>query len=162
MCPRQLPLLLTTSALWFGVAGCAISSMPTSIAETAATTPELSTWNRLITDAGMTETLRAAGPYTAFAPSDDAFKAVPQATLASLAKDKEQLKLLLQYHLVSGKVATADVKTGPAKTLQGANLALSKSGNFVTVDDAVVTRADMLASNGVVHMIDRVLVPPKR
>jgi uncharacterized surface protein with fasciclin (FAS1) repeats len=96
---------------------------------------------------------------TVFAPSNDAFKAVPPATLQALAGDKELLKSVLTF-LLPGKVGSVEVKTGNAKTVQGANVALAKSGSFITVEDAVVAQADMPASNGVVHVIDRVLMPP--
>jgi uncharacterized surface protein with fasciclin (FAS1) repeats len=143
-------------------AGCATTPAPTTIADTAARTPQLSTLNKLINDAGLADTLRGPGPYTVFAPSDDAFKAVPAKTLADLGKDKELLKAVLTYHVLAGNVPAADVKTGNAKTVQGANVALSRAGGFVTVEEAVVTQADVKASNGVVHVIDRVLIPPKR
>lgn len=142
--------------------GCATSSAPATIADTAARTPQLSTLNKLIADAGLADTLRQGGPYTVFAPSDEAFKAVPAKTMAELAANKELLKSVLSYHVLPGKVASAEVKNGNAKTLQGANLALAKSGGFVTVEDAMVTQADVAASNGVVHVIDRVLMPPKK
>lgn len=144
------------------VAGCATTPAPTTIADTAARTPQLSTLAKLINDAGLAETLRGPGPFTVFAPSDDAFKAVPARTLEDLAKDKELLKSVLTYHVLPGNVPAAEVKTGNAKTVQGANVALSRAGTFVTVEDAVVTQADVKASNGVVHVIDRVLIPPKR
>jgi uncharacterized surface protein with fasciclin (FAS1) repeats len=143
-------------------AGCATTSAPASIAETAARTPELSTLNKLINDAGLAQTLSAEGPYTVFAPSDAAFKAVPAKTMDELAKDKELLKSVLTYHVVPGKLASSDVKNGNTKTVQGANVALAKAGTFVTVEDAMVTQADLPATNGVVHVIDRVLMPPKK
>lgn len=142
--------------------GCATTPAPTTIADTAARTPQLSTLAKLINDAGLAQTLRGPGPFTVFAPSDDAFKAVPAKTLEDLAKDKELLKSVLTYHVLPGNVPAAEVKTGNAKTVQGANVALSRAGTFVTVEDAVVTQADVKASNGVVHVIDRVLIPPKR
>lgn len=143
-------------------AGCATTSAPATIAETTARTPELSTLNKLINDAGLTQTLSASGPYTVFAPSDAAFKAVPAKTMDELAKDKELLKSVLAYHVVPGKLTSAEVKNGNTKTVQGANVALSKAGTFVTVEDAMVTQADVPATNGVVHVIDRVLMPPKK
>ena len=142
------------------MAGCATKPMPANITDTAARTPQLSTLSRLIGEADLAETLRGAGPYTVFAPTDDAFKAVPAATLAALGKDKERLKAVLSFHVVAGNVASMDVKNGPVKTLQGAPVALSRSGTFVTVEDAVVTMPDIAATNGVVHVIDRVLMPP--
>ena len=110
----------------------------------------------------MAETLRGTGPYTVFAPSDEAFKAVPAKTMAELGADKELLKSVLTYHVVPGKVVAADVKNGNAKTVNGANLSLAKAGTTVTVEDAMVVQADVGATNGVVHVIDRVLIPPKK
>lgn len=153
-------LLLATTAAWLALAGCASTPAPATIADTAAKTPSLSTLNKLIADAGLTDTLRGAGPYTVFAPTDEAFKAVPAKTMESLAKDKEQLKAVLMYHVLPGKVAAADIKGGKAKTAQGADVQIAKAGNFVTVEEALVTQADVAASNGVVHVIDRVLLPP--
>jgi uncharacterized surface protein with fasciclin (FAS1) repeats len=156
--------LLAALASLTVMTGCAnapaVAPAPMTIADTAARTPQLSTLNKLIADAGLADTLRSAGPYTVFAPTDEAFKAVPAATLDALAKDKDRLKAVLTYHVVAGQMMAADVKNGPAKTLQGASVALSKSGAFVTIDEAVVTQADVPATNGVVHVIDRVLMPP--
>ena len=141
---------------------CATAPAPKTISDTAAATPQLSTLNKLIGDAGLTETLRGPGPFTVFAPTNDAFKAVPAKTLDALGKDPALLKSVLTYHVLAGKVAAADVKNGPAKTVQGADVALSRAGTFVTVDEAVVTTADVPVSNGVVHVIDRVLLPPMK
>lgn len=157
---HKIAPLIATAALV--LAGCASTSAPVSIADTAARTPSLSTLNKLIGDAGLTDTLRGAGPYTVFAPTDEAFKAVPAKTLESLAQDKEQLKAVLMYHVVPGKVVAADIKSGKTKTAQGADVVVAKAGGFVTVEEALVTQADVPASNGVVHVIDRVLIPPKR
>jgi len=121
-----------------------------------------STLNKLIADAGLADTLRGAGPFTVFAPSDEAFKAVPAKTMQELASNKELLKSVLSFHVVPGKVMAADVKIGNVKTVQGANIALGRAGTFVTVEDAMVQQADVQATNGVVHVIDRVLMPPKR
>jgi uncharacterized surface protein with fasciclin (FAS1) repeats len=144
------------------LAGCATTPAPTTIADTAARTPQLSTLTKLINDAGLADTLRGPGPFTVFAPTDEAFKAVPAKTLEDLSKDKELLKSVLTFHVLAGNVPAAEVKNGAAKTVQGANVALSRSGTFVTVEEAVVTQADVKASNGVVHVIDRVLIPPRR
>jgi uncharacterized surface protein with fasciclin (FAS1) repeats len=145
------------------LAGCASTPpAPATIADTAARTPQLSTLAKLINDAGLADTLRGPGPFTVFAPSDEAFKAVPAKTLAELGQNKELLRSVLTFHVLPGNVPAAEVKTGAAKTVQGANLALSRSGTFVTVEEAVVTQADVKASNGVVHVIDRVLIPPRR
>jgi uncharacterized surface protein with fasciclin (FAS1) repeats len=144
------------------ISACATPQTPSPITDTAQRTPQLSILAKLIDDAGLAQTLRDGGPYTVFAPSDEAFKALPPATLQALASDKELLKSVLSFHVLPGKVSGADVKNGNAKTVQGANVALAKSGSFITVEDAVVTQADVAASNGVVHVIDRVLMPPKK
>lgn len=159
MNPRLLFVAASTTLAF--VAGCATTPSTTNVADTIAGAPQLSTLNKLVKDAGLADTLRSAGPYTVFAPTDEAFKAVPAATMSALGSDKERLKAVLMYHVVPGKVAAADVKNGPAKTAQGANVALARSGTFVTVDDAVVTSADLAATNGVVHIVDRVLLPPR-
>ncbi len=158
----QRRALFAAALMALALVGCATTPSPTTIAETAARTPQLSTLNKLINDAGLADTLRGAGPFTVFAPSDEAFKAVPAKTLAELAADKELLKAVLTYHVVPGKLTTAEAKNGNLKTVQGANVALSKAGTFVTVEDALVTQADVGATNGVVHIIDKVLMPPKR
>ena len=156
-------LAVCFAAIALGLGGCASTvPAPAPIADTAARKPQLSTLNRLIAEAGLAETLRAGGPYTMFAPSDEAFKSLPPGALDTLSKDKEKLKAVLSYHVLPTRLAAADVHNGNAKTLQGADVALSKAGTFVTVEDAVVTEPDMVASNGVVHVIDRVLTPPKK
>ncbi len=142
--------------------GCATVSAPVSVADTIAKTPALSTLNGLIASAGLTETLKGTGPFTVFAPSNDAFKAVPAKTMDDLAKHPEKLKDLLTYHVLAGTTMAADVKNSKVKSLNGAELELSKAGDFVTVENAAVTSADLLASNGVVHIIDTVLVPPAK
>jgi uncharacterized surface protein with fasciclin (FAS1) repeats len=156
--------VFTTAAILAALllSACATTPTPTSIADTAARTPELSTLNRLINQAGLGDTLRGQGPYTVFAPSDEAFKAVPAKTLAELGSDKALLVSVLTYHVVPGKTMAAEVKNGNAKTVNGANLALARAGAMVTVEDAVVVQPDVVASNGIVHVIDRVLLPPKK
>jgi uncharacterized surface protein with fasciclin (FAS1) repeats len=155
--------LVTAGAVGLVVlAGCASTPAPMTITDTAARTPQLSTLNKLIADAGLAETLRGAGPYTVFAPTDEAFKAVPAKTMAELAADRTLLVSVLTFHVVPGKVMAADVKNANVKTVQGANVATSRAGTFVTVEDAVVQQADVPATNGVIHIIDKVLIPPKR
>ena len=157
-------LTLTAAALALtGLMACATPTpTPVSIADTAARTPQLSTLNKLIVDAGLADTLRGTGPFTVFAPSDEAFKALPAKTRADLAADKELLKSVLSYHVIAGKVTAAEIQNASVKTVQGASLTVAKAGTFVTVDDAVVQQADVAASNGVIHVIDKVLMPPKK
>lgn len=144
------------------MAGCATVSAPVSVADTIANTPSLSALNGLVKAAGLTDTLQSAGPFTVFAPSNDAFKAVPAKTMDALAKDPAALKSVLTYHVISGKAMAASVKNSKAKTVNGAEVELSKAGDMVTIESAVVTQADMVATNGVVHIIDTVLIPPAK
>jgi uncharacterized surface protein with fasciclin (FAS1) repeats len=139
---------------------CASLSGPPTVAEAQPAGGSLTTFHRLAKEAGLEETLKGAGPYTVFAPSDEAFAAVPAKSMDALTADKDRLASVLRYHVLAGKVSAEEVKNGPAKTVQGESVALSRSGSFVTVEDAVVTTADVPASNGVVHVIDRVLMPP--
>jgi len=151
--------ILIAAAVVTAFSGCATQSRPVSVADTLAAKPELSTLSSLIVKAGLTDTLKGTGPFTVFAPTNAAFAKVPAKTLDDLGKDPARLKSVLTYHVVPGKVLAADVKNSNAKTVNGANLALSKAGNFVTVEDGMVQTADLQATNGVVHIIDSVLIP---
>ena len=154
--------VLIAAAVVATLSGCATQSSPVSVADTIAAKPELSTLNSLVVKAGLTDTLKGIGPFTVFAPSNAAFAKVPAKTMDDLGMDPAKLKAVLTYHVVPGKVMAVDVKNGNAKTVNGANLALSKAGDFVTVEDAMVQTADISATNGVVHIIDSVLIPPSR
>jgi len=153
---------MLAAAITLAMTGCATPTTPSTLADTLATTPSLSTLNGLVAQAGLTNTLKTDGPFTVFAPTNDAFKAVPAATMDDLAKNPEKLKAVLTYHLVPGKTMAADVKNSSQKTVNGATVALSKAGDFVTIESAAVVSADIAASNGVVHTIDTVLLPPKK
>ena len=111
--------------------------------------------------AGLVETLQGKGPFTVFAPTDEAFAKLPKGTLENLLKpeNKEKLAGILTYHVLAGKVMAADVKTMEAKTVNGQKLNLVAQGGKVTVDKANVIMADVAASNGVIHAIDNVLMP---
>lgn len=142
------------------IAGCATGPRPVSVADTLAAQPQLSTLSSLVAKAGLTDTLKGAGPFTIFAPTNDAFSKVPAAALQALANDPVKLKAVLTYHVLPGKVIASDVKNGSSKTVNGASLALSRAGDFVTVEDALVQTPDISATNGVVHIVDSVLMPP--
>jgi uncharacterized surface protein with fasciclin (FAS1) repeats len=142
------------------LAGCASTSHPVSLADSIAAQPQLTTLNGLIVKAGLTDTLKGAGPFTVFAPTNEAFAKVPANTMAALASDPAKLKAVLTYHIIPGKVMSVDIKNGNSKTVNGANLALSRAGDFVTVEQALVQTPDISASNGVVHRVDSVLLPP--
>ncbi|MEO7548505.1 MAG: fasciclin domain-containing protein [Ramlibacter sp.] len=155
---RIAPLCLALSAAL--LAACATQPTVVSVSDTIARDPQLSTLNGLVHQAGLSDMLKGAGPYTVFAPTNDAFKSVPAKTMDELGKDPARLKAVLSYHVLPLRVAAADVKPGNAKTAQGANVALARAGTFVTVEDAMVQTPDIMASNGVVHIVDRVLIPP--
>jgi len=136
-------------------------TMP-NIVQTAVAAGNFKTLAAALTAANLIEPLSGPGPFTVFAPTDAAFAKIPKADLDALLKDKAKLKSVLTYHVVPGKVTSDMVKTGPVKSLQGENLALSKAGTFVTVESAVVTQPDIEATNGVIHVIDTVLIPPPK
>ncbi len=143
------------------MSACATTPATTTVAQTIAANPQLTTATRLINEAGLTETLQGAGPFTVFVPNDEAFKAAPPAMVDALGKDKVRLTALLNYHVVAGLLTSVDIKNGSIKTVQGGELSLYRSGAFVTADEAVVTTADVRATNGVVHIVDKVLMPPR-
>ena len=158
---QRRALVIAASAL--ALSGCASTMSPVSITDTLAATPELSILNNLVVKAGLADTLKGTGPFTVFAPSNAAFAKVPAKTLDDLGKDSAKLSAVLTYHVIPGKVMAGDVKNNSnVKTVNGANVAVSKAGDFVTVEDGLVQKADIAASNGVVHIIDSVLLPPAR
>ena len=108
--------------------------------------------------AGLIETLKGKGPFTVFAPTDEAFAKIPKADLDALLKDKKKLAAVLTYHVVSGKIMAADVKGGMVKTVQGSELSISTTSG-VMVDKAKVIKTDVVADNGVIHVIDTVIMP---
>jgi len=144
------------------VSACATVSTPKTVADTLAANPSLSTLNSLVVKAGLVPTLQGTGPFTVFAPTNEAFKAVPQKTMDALAKDPALLKDVLTYHVVPGKMVSSDIKSGPLKTVNGATLAVAKAGDFVTVEEGMVQSANIAATNGVVHTVDRVMIPPAK
>jgi uncharacterized surface protein with fasciclin (FAS1) repeats len=154
------PLLASIALL----GACAVQpvAQPVSVAETIAHNPELSTLNGLVAKAGLADTLKGSGPFTLFAPTNAAFKGVPAKAMDELAHDPAKLKAVLAYHVVPGTMMAAQVKNSQAKTTEGASLSLSRAGEFVTVEDAMVQTPDIVATNGVVHTVDRVLMPPRR
>jgi len=111
--------------------------------------------------AGLVETLQGAGPFTVFAPTDEAFAKLPKGTVEDLLKpgNKQKLIAILTYHVVPGKVMASDVKTMQAKTVNGKELAITVAGGKVKVDSANVVKTDVAAKNGVIHVIDAVVLP---
>ena len=109
--------------------------------------------------AGLVDTLKGKGPFTVFAPTDEAFAKIPKADLDALLKDKTKLTAVLTYHVVPGKVMAKDVKAGQVKTVQGSNITISTSSGNVSVNNAKVVKTDIVADNGVIHVIDTVIMP---
>ena len=130
-----------------------------NIVETAMGNPMFSTLVTAVKVADLVETLSGAGPFTVFAPTNDAFAKIPATTLAAVLADKAKLTSILTYHVVSGKVMSADVaKITEATTVQGEKVKIDAS-NGVMINDAKVVTADIECTNGVIHVIDTVLMP---
>ncbi len=139
-------------------AGASFSAMAQDIVDTAVKAGSFKTLVAAVQAAGLVDTLKGPGPFTVFAPSDEAFAKIPKATLDALLADKAALTKVLTYHVVPGKVMAKDVKAGMVKTVQGQELKLSTSPG-VMVDQSKVVATDVAASNGVIHVIDTVLMP---
>lgn len=137
----------------------AASDAPGDIVDVAVGAGSFETLAAALEAAGLVETLKGEGPFTVFAPTDEAFAAIPEAQLEALLADKEALTAVLTYHVVPGKVMAADVvELDSATTVQGADLTIG-TADGVTVDSANVVKTDIEASNGVIHVIDAVLMP---
>jgi uncharacterized surface protein with fasciclin (FAS1) repeats len=128
------------------------------IVDTAVAAGSFKTLAAALTAAGLVDTLKGKGPFTVFAPTDEAFAKIPKADLDALLKDKAKLTAVLTYHVVPGAVMAKDVKAGKVKTVQGSELTITTTGG-VMVDKAKVTKTDITADNGVIHVIDSVLMP---
>ena len=136
----------------------ALSAQAKDIVDTAVGAGNFKTLATALTAAGLIDTLKGPGPYTVFAPTDAAFAKIPKADLDALLADKAKLTAVLTYHVVAGKVMAADVKAGKVKTVQGSELTVATAGG-VMVDKAKVTATDIVADNGVIHVIDTVIMP---
>jgi uncharacterized surface protein with fasciclin (FAS1) repeats len=151
----QMKKTLIATVLALGVA---FSAQAKDIVDTAVSAGTFKTLAAALTAAGLVDTLKGPGPFTVFAPTDAAFAKVPKADLDALLKDKAKLTAVLTYHVIPGKVMAADVKAGKVKTVQGSELTISTMGG-VKVDNANVTATDIVADNGVIHVIDSVIMP---
>jgi len=139
------------------------AQQPKDIVEAAVAAGSFTTLAKALAAADLVATLKAPGPFTVFAPTDEAFAKLPPATLTNLLKpeNKAMLRRVLTYHVVPGKVMAADVvKVSAAKAVSGDMLPITVNGSTVTVDKARVVKTDISASNGVIHVIDTVLLPP--
>jgi uncharacterized surface protein with fasciclin (FAS1) repeats len=147
--------ILIASVVAFGMT---LSAQAKDIVDTAVGAGSFKTLATALGAAGLVDTLKGKGPFTVFAPTDEAFAKIPKADLDALLKDKAKLTAVLTYHVVAGKVMAADVKAGKVKTVQGSELTVSTSMG-VSVDNAKVIKTDIVADNGVIHVIDTVIMP---
>jgi len=138
--------------------GAMVSAQAKDIVDTAVAAGSFKTLVTAVQAAGLVDTLKGPGPFTVFAPTDEAFAKIPKADLDALLKDKAKLTAVLTYHVVPGKVMVKDVKAGKVKTVQGGELTVSTTGG-VKVDNANVVKTDIAADNGVIHVIDTVVLP---
>ena len=146
--------ILIATALSMG----ALAANAADIVDTAVSAGSFKTLVAAVQQAGLVDTLKGPGPFTVFAPTDEAFAKIPKAQLDALLQDKDKLSKVLTYHVVPAKVMAADVKAGKVSTVQGGQLTVATQGG-VSVDRAKVVKADVVASNGVIHVIDTVLMP---
>ena len=142
-----------------GLTSLAGAGQNTDIVDTAKAAGSFNTLIVAIQAAGLTETLQSKGPFTVFAPTDEAFAKLPPGTVDALLNDKAKLSKILTYHVVSGEVMAKDVKPGKVTTVEGNKINISKSASGVKINNANVIKTDVAASNGVIHVIDTVLIP---
>ncbi len=160
--PRRAVLALALAGVLSACAGVsqANKSAPKAdIVDTAVAAGSFKTLVTAVQAAGLVDTLKSPGPFTVFAPTDEAFAKLPPGTVEALLKDKAALAKVLTYHVVPGKVMAKDVPTADVKTVQGQTVALKKDSMGVTVNNAKVVAADVEATNGVIHVIDTVILP---
>ena len=163
MNPRNLVALLTSAAVLFTALPAAAEPKTDSktVVAVAASNKDFSTLVAAVKAADLVETLSGDGPFTIFAPNNDAFAKLPKGTVAELLKpeNKKKLQAILTLHVVGAKVMAADVKPGKVKTVNGASIEVSVKDGAVTINDAKVIKTDILGSNGVIHVIDTVILP---
>ena len=158
---KRIILVLVTAAALLALPLTAVAQAPKkTIVETAAGAGQFKTLVKLVKSAGLVGALSGKDKLTVFAPTDAAFKKVPKATLDALGKDKKKLKAVLLYHVVKGKVTSKQVvKLTSVKTLNGASVKIRVKSGKVYVNKARVTKTDVKASNGIIHVINQVLIP---
>ena len=152
---RSLRVLCASAVL----AASSFAHAATDIVDTAISAGSFNTLVTAVKAAGLVDTLKGTGPFTVFAPTDAAFAKIPKAQLDALLADKAKLTAVLTYHVVPGTVMAKDVKAGKVPTVNGKALTISTSGGNVMVDKSKVVKTDVVASNGVIHVIDTVLLP---
>jgi uncharacterized surface protein with fasciclin (FAS1) repeats len=135
------------------------SAHAADIVNTAVDAGNFKTLVTALKAAGLVDTLKGPGPFTVFAPTDEAFAKIPQASLDALLKDKAKLTKVLTYHVVAGKAMAKDVKPGKIKTLEGQSVTITDKNGVLMVNDAKILKTDIVTDNGVIHAIDTVLMP---
>ena len=158
---RYVTKLMAVAAMVLGLVN-AVSAQGQDLVDTAVAAGQFKTLAAALQAAGLVDTLKGKGPFTVFAPTDAAFAKLPQGTVEELLKPENKAKLtaILTYHVVAGKVMAADVlKVKDAKTVQGGSIKVNAGGGKVMVDGATVVKTDIGASNGVIHVVDSVLMP---
>lgn len=150
---------LTAAAMTLAFTGFSATASAADIVDTAKAAGGFTTLLAAVDAAGLADTLKGPGPFTVFAPTDAAFAKIPKAKLDALLKDKAALTKVLTYHVVPGKVMAADVRSGMVKTVEGDSVTVKAMGGKVMVDKANVTKTDIAADNGVIHVVDTVLMP---
>ncbi len=153
---KLIRALIATIALSFGSSAFAAQS---DIVDTAVAAGSFKTLAAALQAAGLVETLKGKGPFTVFAPTDAAFAKLPAGTVEALLKDKAKLTKILTYHVVPGTVMSKDVAAGKVKSVEGSSITVTTGAGGVMVDNAHVTAVDVLATNGVIHVIDAVIIP---
>jgi uncharacterized surface protein with fasciclin (FAS1) repeats len=152
----------TAAVVMVGTLTVRVDAQGKDIVDTAVAAGQFKTLAAALQAAGLIETLKGGGPFTVFAPTDEAFAKLPKGTVEDLLKPENKAKLtaILTYHVVPGKVMAADVvKVKEAKTVQGGSLKVNATGGKVMIDNATVVKTDIGASNGVIHVIDTVVLP---
>ncbi len=150
---KSLSLLVSIAAL-------SLTASAADIVDTAVSAGSFTTLVAAVKAAGLVDTLKGAGPFTVFAPTDEAFAKLPAGAVEGLLKDPEALKKILTYHVVSGKVMAADVvKMKSAATVEGQSVQIMAEGGKVMINNATVVKADIACDNGVIHVIDTVIMP---
>jgi uncharacterized surface protein with fasciclin (FAS1) repeats len=154
-----IPAVIIALAAGTALASDCASKDRKDIVDTAVAAGSFNTLVTAVKEAGLVETLKGDGPFTVFAPTDEAFARLPEGTIESLLQDKEALSNVLTYHVISGKVMASDVvNLSSAKTVQGQSISIDTSSG-VKVDNANVIKTDIETSNGVIHVIDAVILP---
>jgi uncharacterized surface protein with fasciclin (FAS1) repeats len=157
---NHLVIVLAVALIAFGTAHLNANMGKKTIVETAVAAGSFNTLVTAVKAAGLVDTLSGDGPFTVFAPTDDAFAKLPEGTIPALLKDKEKLTAILTYHVVAGSVMAKDVvNLTSAKTVNGQSLSIMVKEGAVMVDGAKVVKTDIVCSNGVIHVIDSVVLP---